>query len=784
MRYLTYFTTGYAACLLLSVYAGGAAAFALLGIVAAVCLLMVIFRRLLADKRVKRYLFCAFFGAVAAILALFVYDRTVPARYDSVFGTTTDITAVVLDHTGGSDYYEAYSIEVLLPEGGSYTARMNIYKTQEQTQVQIGDRLSFTAELSRSGLEGESELQKLSRMSGGDLLFVRARGDITVAGSGNAALLPSLTRALRIAAARLQETLASSLTNLLPQKQAALICAVTVGDRRELSGTTEYTQLQTAGIAHIVAVSGMHVSILVGFISVFLKNRRARVFIGLPVIIVFMAVCGFSKSVTRAVLMQALVLLAPLLYRKADGVTSVAFAVLVITAINPYAVANIGFQLSCLSTLGILLFAERLTNAIMGKTTAPETTSVVHRIGRKLLKFVCTSFAVTVSALVFTLPLCSYYFGYISTYSLITNLLALPAVSVMFCCGLAAAALGALPGAVFAVFAKIFAFVAGLLAKYIFAVGAFISSLPFASVYVAGAIIIAWLVFLYVVFALHFMLRGSAKRIYIPAACAALSLIVILSVNVFFSAQNTAELAVLDVGQGQCIAVTDGSSAVFIDCGALYGQPARTAEQYLQEKGIVSVTAIILTHAHTDHASGVPALLASGRVGALIEPNPEANGLTSLEEEILTRAGQNDTDVIYNESIITIQLGSVTITVFPPLAHENTSDENEICSVIIVSRGDWEAVITGDMPSTDERQFSQMYNLPDCELFIAGHHGSKYANSWELLTAILPENVIISVGANNSYGHPTAEALARFTEIGAQVYRTDENGNVTVQIGQ
>jgi competence protein ComEC len=203
----------------------------------------------------------------------------------------------------------------------------------------------------------------------------------------------------------------------------------------------------------------------------------------------------------------------------------------------------------------------------------------------------------------------------------------------------------------------------------------------------------------------------------------------------------------------------------------------------LQEKGIVSVTAIILTHAHKDHASGVPALLSTGRVDALIEPNPEPDGLTGLEGEILELAKQNKTDIIYNESVITVSLGSVTITVFPPLDPGGTGDENELCSVIVVSRGSWEAIITGDMPSTDERVFADKYVLPDSELFIAGHHGSKYSNSLELLFAILPETVIISVGAQNTYGHPTPEALARFAEVGAQVYRTDENGTVTVQIG-
>ena len=155
---------------------------------------------------------------------------------------------------------------------------------------------------------------------------------------------------------------------------------------------------------------------------------------------------------------------------------------------------------------------------------------------------------------------------------------------------------------------------------------------------------------------------------------------------------------------------------------------------------------------------------------------PETPENSAAQTEILALAAQYGVagEVAAEQAIL--PFGNAELTVFPPLG---TSGSNELGLSVLASAGEGDFLITGDMDRATEKKLIERYDLPDIEVLAAGHHGSKQSTSQALLEAVAPETVVISVG-QNTYGHPAPETLARLSAAGAQVYRTDRQGGITV----
>ena len=573
----------------------------------------------------------------------------------------------------------------------------------------------------------------------------------------------------------ISKAIGGSIDSMLPSRVAPFVRAITIGDVAALKkDAAAYTPIMMSGIAHIVAVSGMHVTFLISMLSPLLRGRRSRAIILTAVLLLFMGVSGFSPSVSRAVIMHSFILFAPLAKRRSDPVTSVFTALLMLIIVNPASVTSVGLQLSFLSTLGLVLFNPKISSVFTG--LAESHTALKKPVVRLVYRFVTGGLSTSLAALALSLPLTAYYFGYIAIYAPVTNLLTLWAASFAFCGGLIAALLGL----VLQPLGMAAGLIAALPADWVITVERLISRIPYAAVYVSNDYIIGWMLYLYASIVLLIALRGRLRAIIWTAGGAVVTLVLALLLT-GLSPAGGLEITVLDVGQGQSIAVTDGSASAIIDCGGTYASAASmAAAAYMQERATSPVDVLILTHFHFDHAGGVPDLLMRERFDKLIIPEPELGGTTELEEQIISLATELGIDIIIVTEKLEISFGSSVITIYPPFGE---LDENEACLTILISDGSWDALITGDMPSGTELLLIENVRLPDVEVYVAGHHGSKYSSGVELLEEITPEIVIISVSAGNSYGHPSDEALERFEDIGAEVYRTDELGNITIKSG-
>ena len=742
MRKLVWFTMGYAIASALGTYLVRDGGILLAG---AVCLLAMLgLWRFREHPAVKRGMVLAL-GCAVGCLAFFGYDWFVLKPIDGLDSQTVPLNIRVTGYSWETDYGCAAD-GVTEIEGREYKVRFYLNETQD---LSPGDTVSMNAKL-RLTDEGGSREPTFHRTSGILLLGYERGGCALTEGEPGFWDWPTLWR----------EKLIGIIEDCFPVDTFAFAKALLLGDKTGLSWE-QSTRFSVSGISHIVAVSGLHVSILFAFVSLVKGKRRfLTVILGIPILLFFGAMAGFTASVTRAVLMQILFLLALAVNREYDPPTALAFACLVMLGRCPLTMAGIGFQLSVASVAGIFLFYTRLSGWLKGFLPGKGKS-----IRGRLERFFTSSVAVTLSATVMTVPLTAIHFGLVSLVGVVTNLLVLPVVSLIFYGTMAVCALGCVhTGA-----AVLVAEAVSIPIRFVLGTANTLAEPSLAAVYTVSPYIVVWLVFAYGL--LFWLLVSKNKRPGLVFGLGVLGLCVSLMLSYLEPLTCGYRVTALDVGQGQCIVLQSEGSTFLVDCGGGRDEEAADiAAEFLLSQGITRLDGLILTHYDRDHAGGVPYLSRRVEIERVYLPMTEdADGclqsvLDAVEEQISI------------DSELCISFGEAQIRIFPA---RDAGSGNDSCASVLFTRGKCDTLITGDLSADAERQLLNDYDLPDLEVLIVGHHGSKYSTCEELLTATAPDAAIISVGADNSYGHPTDEVLQRLKNAGCAVYRTDLHGTIT-----
>ncbi|MBR3848052.1 MAG: DNA internalization-related competence protein ComEC/Rec2 [Oscillospiraceae bacterium] len=546
---------------------------------------------------------------------------------------------------------------------------------------------------------------------------------------------------------------------LFDGSSSALVKSLILGDTGDLSD--DFTEdLRRTGLSHIVSVSGMHISFLVAFVLLFTKNRYLKL-LAIPPMFIFAFVVGASQSALRAVIMQSLVLASSVAKREYDSLTSLSFAAFVLAFVNPYCVTDVGFLLSFSATLGIVLLYKPLFDGFL-------------HIGKKLsgiLKKLFLSFiavlSVTIAAMLFTTPISAYLFNSFSVIAPLSNTLLNFAVMLIFMGAFTVILLSfiCLP------IAKGAAVVLDMLVDFVTKIIKTLSNISFAEMFTGDTLVILTVAFLCFV-AVYAILAGRKKiRRWFAVVIALVVLITVPTLRLAFSEEERegVRFDVLDVGQGQCVVATCGDECVIIDCGG-EGDAENVAISHLLSRGIADIDALILTHGHADHANGAQYLIETIDTKTVYMPASDKNNATFIR--VSGVQGENGT--VFVEKDMTFALSDMEVSI---LTLPEGKDENENGLVVIVRDGDYELLVTGDLPDKLERHI--LDRVPDCESYIVGHHGSKTSSSQALLNKALPELCLISVGEGNSYGHPNEATLSRIEKLGSEVHRTDIEGTLT-----
>ena len=558
-----------------------------------------------------------------------------------------------------------------------------------------------------------------------------------------------------------RQKILSFLEDLFPADTAPFAKALLLGDTDDLDFATTWS-LKTSGVYHVVAVSGMHVSILFALVYMLCgRHRFLTALLGLPLLLLFAAIAGFSPSIVRACIMQGLMILALLVDKEYDPPTALAAAVLVILAVNPLSVTSVSLQLSAGCMVGIFLFSQRIHDYLLKET--PLGPAKGKGLKARLTRFVVTSVSVTLGAMSVTTPLCALYFGSVSVSGLMTNLLILWPVSFVFygimatcLAGVVWLPLGAALGWVFAWPIRLILWVTDMISK-----------LPVAAVYTSSIYIVAWLIFSYVL--LMVFLKNKKKHPVVLACCIIAGLVGAVICSWVEPRLDDYRVTAVDVGQGQCLLLQTDGKYYMVDCGGDNGDDAANeAIGLLLSQGIFRLDGLIITHYDADHAGGAQQLLS--RIPADTLYLPVLDGENAIRDDLSRQYG-NQIQWVQEDTV----LEDADITLYPSV---NTQDDNESSLCILFQPADCDILITGDRSFDGEKELLEHTELPDIEILVAGHHGSRTSTSWELLNATRPEIVIISVGEDNRYGHPTDETLERIKLFGCGVYRTDLEGTI------
>ena len=753
MRRLAWLAGAFSAAVFLAVYLLPEGVLPLLG---AVCALGSLAGLLWKGDRRKRALLAGF-GLAAGLMWSGVYAALALAPARALAGTEGTASAVVAGWPREASFGSSVLVK-LEPEEG-WTVPTLLYLDDQSPDLRPGDRVTFRAEFrSADVIAGERTASYYAR---GIRLVAYGEGE------------PERVRPARppvgtwplYAARALEDSVAAA----FPDWAAPMIAALITGEDAGLSGG-EYAALQRTGLAHVISVSGLHVVYLAGFLTLLLgRNRRRTAVVTIALMVFFAASVGSGPAVLRAAFMQSMLMLAPLAGRENDRATTLLGILMVLLIANPYAAASVSLQLSFAAVAGIYLFTGPLNDAFTARLPR-KPKGFWARAGVKAWHFVSANLATTLGAIVFTTPLTALYFQSVSLIAPLANLLVLWSVTWAFLGGLIVALLGlALPA-----LAGVLALPVSLPVAYLQTVTGALARLPFAAVSTQSFYLKLWLAFVYALLLLYLLGRGR-KRPLVPVGLGAGALCLCLVLHAASYTAGRLTVSVLDVGQGLSVAFTSKGRSALVDCGGSgLSDAGDVAADYFQSLGMSRVDLVVLTHYHADHAGGIPQLLERLEVGRLLLPDvtPE----DPLRREILALAEEKGIEVLLVEDGASVSFGEAALTLYPPLG---SGDANEEGLSVLCSAGDFDALITGDMGSDIEGRLVKYGDLPDIELLVAGHHGSKHATSETLLLATKPELAVISVGYN-SYGHPAPETLERLAAAGCSIYRTDWHGTVTV----
>ena len=684
------------------------------------------------------------------------YDHLVRQPIEDRCGAASDFAATVCDWPQATERGARVTVEL----EGYHRARAVLYGEAELLAARPGDTVTGTA-----------QWQSAAHFDSDDVTHFNARGVYALLyGREDVRLSAGDGDALRWLPQRAGKAFREKVAAIWDDPRVSgFLTAELTGDKSAMDDG-DYLAMQETGLAHLFAVSGLHCAFLVTLLALLISRRqRLLCAVTIPLLLFYMVMVGMSPSVVRACIMQIFLLIAPLFRRGSDPLTSLAAALLVILLCNPFAAASVSLQLSFSATLGMVLLSPRLYKLLAGWYKGK------CRPLRAALCFVAANLSATLSAVVFTAPLTAWYFRIFVLVAPLSSLLAVPAAGWSFM----AAFVTVLLGFVWLPLASLLGWISWVLVRYILWIANGMMSWRYHAVYFTNPYLIYWLLFLYAAFIGCAATPDGKRKYLLASALSVLTLTAAIWVNRQDYQYGVLTALTLDVGQGESVILTSGGETALVDCGSSnsYKDPGGLAADTLHSMGVRELSAVVVTHYHADHTNGLYEVLRRIPVQTIYLPDIEDE--YGVRERLVSLAEEKGAQVTYVTKETADTLGDTVLTIYPPV--QSGGDLNELGLTALASAGDFDLLITGDMSGSTEKKLVETYALPNIEVLVVSHHGSRYSSNIRFLKAVTPEAAVISVGDNN-YGHPSEETLQRLLAVGADIWRTDQQGTIRITV--
>jgi competence protein ComEC len=580
------------------------------------------------------------------------------------------------------------------------------------------------------------------------------------------------------------------IAHILPEPQASLLTGILLGDD---SGIPKSVQdaFRTTGTSHVIAISGYNVTILIGLMSlatVRLVGKRRAFYALVAGLLIYMMLVGASASVVRAVIMGIVFLFATQVGRQGLALNTLFLTALLMTLYDPTWLWDVGFQLSFVATVGLILYATPLQKTVEGWLAHVLPTERV----KPVMDVLSDALLVTLAAQITTIPLLAYYFKQFSFVSLLTNALVLPAQPGLMVTG----GLALLAGLVWTPLGQVVGWVAWLFLGWTTGIIELTARIPGASLPL-GEVGAGWIVAYYALLAAvtwwarqpadkrpglrqvlaRLMARLTRRNVLVGVGVAVVLIVVALvqlpdgKLHVYF----------LDVGQGDAIfVVTPMGKQILVDGGpapsVILNQLARHMPFWDR-----SLDLVVATSSDSDHLAGLVAVLERYQVGAVLAHEWSAHNAPAVVRwsqlvaerrpvRIPPEAGTN----------FQIESGVEMTLLHPDMDAVASLSSNDASLVTRLTLRGVSFLFTGDIEAEGEELLIHSGRLRPTTILKAAHHGSKTSSSQEFLDLVDPLFVVISVGAGNPFGHPSPEVLARLADRNTRIFRTDQSGTIEI----
>lgn len=583
----------------------------------------------------------------------------------------------------------------------------------------------------------------------------------------------------------LRNALSDSLSDVLPEPHASLAAGIIFGSKSQIPDSLR-DDMRITGTSHLVAVSGQNVTIVAALLIAMLAwaiGRRPAALFSLFAIAGYAVLVGGSPSVVRAAAMGVVYVVAMVNGRQSTGWVALALVAAIMTAANPRVIADPSFQLSFAATLGLTTLAGPLREhleALLGRWPALADFPLTRPVSELA--------AVTVCAIVFTLPVTALTFGQISLVAPVANLFVVPAFLAVAATSSVAAVLG------LAGLDTPATYIAYPAAEYMVRSVQLFARVPSADVHPPLSVAIAWYAVLLAGtwWLMHARIArpDPPKRTVIrhrrllPAGGMALLIVMGAALAALWVSRpedGRLSLTVMDVGQGDAILIEGPrGSRILIDGGPTAGAINEALGRNLPFDDR-RIDIVALSHANSDHLGGALEVLGEYDVGAILDT--ARGGDSSLYEAWRSTLASSGLPVTTADRGQTIDLGDgARLEVLAPDADDvllPVYDLNEASLVLRLTMGDVSFLLPGDLDENGEQALIRSGADLSADVLKVGHHGSRSSTSPAFVAAVDPLIDVISVGASNRFGHPAEDVLSRLT--GDLVLRTDEHGDVRIE---
>ena len=577
--------------------------------------------------------------------------------------------------------------------------------------------------------------------------------------------------------------------------KAGIFSAILMGDKTELD--QEIKDLYSlSGIAHILAISGLHISLIGMFLYSLLRKRfsfATSSALTIAVVTLFAITSGMGIATIRAFVMFILKLIGEILGRKYDYITAISLSALILLADNPFIIINSGFQMSFCAMITITIIWPKVVYLI----------NIKSKIANSIVFSLCIG--------IFMNPVIAYNYFQLPTYSFMLNIIVVPLLGIVVISAIAGSGMGFLsilmgktaltPGCLIL---EVYTFLCENVLKIPGAV--IVVGKPTIKIIVLYYMVIVFFLFCFTLVRKNYekdcnikeMIDENGKKVIssqiilkkqrkfdFKIRLAVIGISILSGFFIYYTPSKGLDIQFMDVGQGDGIFIkADDGTTITIDGGS---SDVKNVAKYrmipcIKASGTGVIDYAVITHADKDHISGIEEILNMNTENGLTIRNlvmPHVSYEDEAYDKLLTAAKTKGIQVLYIKEGDTMKLGKVEIKCIHPDGKYISDNRNDYSTVLSLKYENFSALFTGDIPAEIEKSIINKIDNNYTILKVA-HHGSKYSSDMEFLKKVMPAYSVISVGVDNSYGHPGTETINKLKSLNSKILRTDLSGEIEI----